>query len=197
MTDYERPILAAEEKFFNECNTGNGKLIVIIIAIVWFWYDWWGVPVIAVMTKADTLTLPACQQLKKEGLKMCQEILPRVADVASQLLNSLRGKIESQLKDSKYPPKAYLSLASESWRVWYHVCSNGKIPFRDESRGCWLHYIIEMHNRCTWCGWTPKIADIHSASQHCLEHGICNQKVKGTLWFHQKSNQLTGYLHLY
>jgi len=26
MADYERPILAAEEKFFNECNTGNGKL---------------------------------------------------------------------------------------------------------------------------------------------------------------------------
>ena len=68
---------------------------------------------IAVLTKADTLTLPACHQLKKEGLEMCQEILPRVADVASQLLNNLRGKIESQLKDSKYPPKAYLSLASE------------------------------------------------------------------------------------
>ena len=69
---------------------------------------------IAVLTKADTLTLPACQELKKEGLEMCQEILPRVADVASQLLNNLRGKIESQLKDSNYPPKAYLSLASES-----------------------------------------------------------------------------------
>ena len=34
MADYERPILAAEEKFFNECNTGNGKFIVIAIAIV-------------------------------------------------------------------------------------------------------------------------------------------------------------------
>ena len=69
---------------------------------------------IAVLTKADTLTLPAFQQLKREGLEICQEILPRVADVASQLLNNLRGKIESQLKDSNYPPKAYLSLASES-----------------------------------------------------------------------------------
>ena len=34
MTDYEQPILAAEEKFFNECNTENGKFIVIVIAIV-------------------------------------------------------------------------------------------------------------------------------------------------------------------
>ena len=25
MADHERPILAAEEKFFNECNPGNGK----------------------------------------------------------------------------------------------------------------------------------------------------------------------------
>jgi len=27
MADHERPILAAEEKFFNECNTRNGKLV--------------------------------------------------------------------------------------------------------------------------------------------------------------------------
>ena len=25
MADYERPILAAEERFFNECDTENGK----------------------------------------------------------------------------------------------------------------------------------------------------------------------------
>ena len=34
MTDHEQPILAAEEMFFNECNTGNGKFIVIFMAIV-------------------------------------------------------------------------------------------------------------------------------------------------------------------
>ena len=28
MTDYERPILAAEEKFFNECNTGDGEFLL-------------------------------------------------------------------------------------------------------------------------------------------------------------------------
>jgi len=26
MADYERPVLTAEEKFFKECNTGNGEL---------------------------------------------------------------------------------------------------------------------------------------------------------------------------
>ena len=34
MTDYERPILAAEEKFFNECNTENGEFIVISIVLI-------------------------------------------------------------------------------------------------------------------------------------------------------------------
>ena len=35
MADYERPILAAEEKFFNECNTGNGE----IPHFEWYHYD--------------------------------------------------------------------------------------------------------------------------------------------------------------
>ena len=36
MADYERPILAAEEKFFNECNTGHGKLVP---HFEWYHYD--------------------------------------------------------------------------------------------------------------------------------------------------------------
>jgi len=27
LTDSERPIVAAEELFFNECNTGNGEIV--------------------------------------------------------------------------------------------------------------------------------------------------------------------------
>ena len=70
---------------------------------------------IAVLTKADALNVPALHQLKKERLGVCKKIkLQEVEDVASHLLNTLREKIESQLKGSKYPPKAYLSLASES-----------------------------------------------------------------------------------
>ena len=188
-----------KRSFSRNATLGMVSLLPLLLPLFWFWYNWWGVPVIAVLTKADALNVPAFHQLKKECQGICEEL--RVEDVtstASQLLNNLRGKIESQLKDSKYPPKAYLSLASESWRIWYHVCSNGKFSFRDESRGCWLHFIVEMHNRCTWCSWTPKIADIYSANQHCLEHGICHQKVKkGCIVVSSKSNQLTGYSHLY
>ena len=34
MADIGRLILAAEEKFFNECNTGNGRLLVVIVVII-------------------------------------------------------------------------------------------------------------------------------------------------------------------
>ena len=69
------------------------------------------VPVIVVLTKADALNVPACQQLKKEGLEMCQEMMPRVEDYATQLLSVQKWKIESELHGSRYPPKAYISTA--------------------------------------------------------------------------------------
>ncbi|KIM68385.1 hypothetical protein SCLCIDRAFT_1209209 [Scleroderma citrinum Foug A] len=91
MADYERPILAAEEKFFDECNTGN-------------------VPVIAVLTKADALTLPALSQLRDEGLTM-REAMPKAGELAAQMLSILESGIENQLCSCRYPPKAYLTTA--------------------------------------------------------------------------------------
>lgn len=70
------------------------------------------VPVIAVLTKADALNLPALELLEEEGSTMA-EAMPRVAGVAAQLLSKLRRRIESQLSDCKYPPKGYISTASK------------------------------------------------------------------------------------
>ena len=109
MTDYERPILAAEEKFFNECNSKDGELfyhnniVNVIVGVV---------PSIAVLTKADTLRIPACHLLKVEGLTI-EEAMPRVPGVAALLLSKLRKGIESQLSGYRYPPKEYISLASK------------------------------------------------------------------------------------
>ena len=91
--------------------------------MIWFWYDCWGVPVIAVLTKADTLKLPALNQLmREEGLTM-REAKPRVVEFAAEMLRKLRARIESQLSGCKYPPKAYLTMASELWDdlilCWY------------------------------------------------------------------------------
>ncbi|KAL4075049.1 hypothetical protein V8B97DRAFT_1666254 [Scleroderma yunnanense] len=92
VADYERPILAAEEKFFNECNTGN-------------------VPVIVVLTKADALKLLALNQLMRESLTM-KEAIPRSGELEGQMLTRLQTRIEGQLSGCKYPPKAYLSLGN-------------------------------------------------------------------------------------
>ena len=68
---------------------------------------------VAVLTKADALKVPAVYQLMKaEGLTM-KEAMPRVEEFRLQLLDKLRKKIESQLNGRKYPPKVYLSIASE------------------------------------------------------------------------------------
>ena len=69
-------------------------------------------PVIAVLTKGDTLDLPAFEQLEDEGLTVA-DAMPKVADVAAQILTQQKMKIESQLNGKKYPPKAYLPMASE------------------------------------------------------------------------------------
>ena len=64
------------------------------------------------LTKTDALNLPAMSDLMEEGLTM-KEARPKVADAAAQMLSRLKGAIESQLNGKKYPPKAYLPLASE------------------------------------------------------------------------------------
>ncbi|KIM68537.1 hypothetical protein SCLCIDRAFT_105948, partial [Scleroderma citrinum Foug A] len=92
MADYERPILAAEEKFFNECNTGS-------------------VPVIAVLTKTDALRVPALNQYMREKSLTMKEAMSSTGEMAAQMLRRLRAKIESQLSGCKHPPKAYLEMA--------------------------------------------------------------------------------------
>ena len=83
-----------------------------IIVIVIFLMELFGVPVIAVLTKGDTLNIPAFKLLKDEGLTMA-EAMSRVPDVAAQMLSKHKLNIESHLNGTKYHPKAYLSMASE------------------------------------------------------------------------------------
>ena len=69
---------------------------------------------IVVLTKADTLKLPAVHQLMKEhGLTM-KEAMPRVADFAAHLLSKLKGRLEKELNSSKHPPKDYVVMSSRS-----------------------------------------------------------------------------------
>ncbi|KAL4065555.1 hypothetical protein V8B97DRAFT_2025708 [Scleroderma yunnanense] len=85
LTDYDRPIMPAEELFFNECNIAN-------------------VPVIVVLTKADAMELVAIGQLRDEGLAM-KEAKLRAGELTTEILNKLKTRIEAQLAGFKYPPK--------------------------------------------------------------------------------------------
>ena len=69
---------------------------------------------IAVLTKADALKLPALDQLMEEEDLTVREAMPRVGELAAEMLSKLRVRIQRQLSGCKYPPKAYLSMASES-----------------------------------------------------------------------------------
>ncbi|KAL4066379.1 P-loop containing nucleoside triphosphate hydrolase protein [Scleroderma yunnanense] len=92
MTDYERTIVAAEKKFFNECNTAK-------------------VPVIVVLTKADALQFAAIEQLIDQGCTI-EEAKEKAGEAAIQMLSKLKMRIETQLDRCKYPPKDCVSLAS-------------------------------------------------------------------------------------
>ena len=65
-----------------------------------------------VLTKGDALDLPAIELLEEQGLEIT-DAMPRVADVAAQILSQEHRKIERWLNTKNYPPKAYLSMASE------------------------------------------------------------------------------------
>ena len=69
-------------------------------------------PVIVVLTKGDALDLFALELLREDGLTIT-EAKPKVAAVATQILSQEKKRIESELNTKKYPPKAYLPMASE------------------------------------------------------------------------------------
>ncbi|KAL4064138.1 hypothetical protein V8B97DRAFT_1904402 [Scleroderma yunnanense] len=91
LTDSERPVVAAEELFFNECNTGN-------------------VPVIVVLTKADAMELEAIGQLRDMGLMM-KEARSQAQELAQQLLTNVKTRIEGQLAGCKYNPNDCVVLS--------------------------------------------------------------------------------------
>ncbi|KAI5989835.1 GTP-binding protein [Pisolithus marmoratus] len=86
MTDYHRMVTAAEQKFFNECDTGH-------------------VPVIVLVTKVDALYLTAIRELLDQGLTIA-EAKERATEKQGELLEKWLGHLDK----CKFPPKGYVSL---------------------------------------------------------------------------------------
>ncbi|KIO02924.1 hypothetical protein M404DRAFT_1001837 [Pisolithus tinctorius Marx 270] len=93
MTDYHRTVTAAEQKFFNECDTGH-------------------VPVVVLLTKVDALNFAAIEELLDEGWEM-EEAKEKARERESLLLEKWQTHIKKILDQCKFPPKLYLPLAGK------------------------------------------------------------------------------------
>ncbi|KIK17669.1 hypothetical protein PISMIDRAFT_685004 [Pisolithus microcarpus 441] len=90
LNESHRMVMAAERKFFDECDTGH-------------------VPVIVLLTKADTLTLDAVQELMNKGMGL-DDAMKGAVEVEKRIVNDCCVRVEGWLKKHKFPPKEYLSL---------------------------------------------------------------------------------------
>ncbi|KIM56548.1 hypothetical protein SCLCIDRAFT_132244 [Scleroderma citrinum Foug A] len=101
VTDYNRPIVAAERKFFQECDTKKGISSCFYILV----------PVLVLLTKLDTLESNAYNELKNKG---CSKERARElrSECAQQMLERLQVQIASELGKTQFPPKNYVQLAN-------------------------------------------------------------------------------------
>ncbi|KAI6107741.1 hypothetical protein EV401DRAFT_2272386 [Pisolithus croceorrhizus] len=90
MTDYHRTVTAAEQRFFNECDTGH-------------------VPVIVLLTKADALYLTAVRDLLDGGLAIA-EAKERAVRKQGELLEKWLAHVKHELGNCNYPPRGYVTL---------------------------------------------------------------------------------------
>ena len=115
MDQYHRAVLSVEEKFFDECDTGNGK--------IWFYYGLClnhyqiAVPVLVVFTKCDALWAAGFAKLKQDERKLpTEEQFILVKEYAKRMLRD--STMWERLKTRQYPPKDYVHLESECELVW-------------------------------------------------------------------------------
>ena len=110
MDQYHCAVLSAEEKFFDECDTGNGKIcftllyISITIKIL--------VPVVVVFTKCDALWATAFGKLRRDERKLPpKEQFMGVREYAKEVLRD--NTAWERLKTRQYPPKDCVHLESK------------------------------------------------------------------------------------
>ncbi|KAI6149304.1 hypothetical protein BKA82DRAFT_3976401 [Pisolithus tinctorius] len=93
LNESHRMVTAAEKKFFNECETGQ-------------------VPVIVLLTKTDTLDLDAFMELFDDGLNE-DDTMERTAEVEKRKLNECLVKVKGWLNKLRFPPHDYLPLTGQ------------------------------------------------------------------------------------
>ncbi|KAG6330356.1 hypothetical protein ID866_8733 [Astraeus odoratus] len=91
VTDHKRPILAAEEKFFTQCDTKD-------------------VPVIVLFTKLDVFSEIAFNELRNQDTSVKRAKKEKYS-YAVKMMDDLQAYVSSVLGKYKHPPKGYVQLA--------------------------------------------------------------------------------------
>ncbi|KAI6107166.1 hypothetical protein EV401DRAFT_2077318 [Pisolithus croceorrhizus] len=94
LNESHRMVMAAEKKFFQECDTGH-------------------VPVIVLLTKADTLELDALEELMNKG-KSVDDAMDEAEVVEKGILDDCLRRVKGWLNKERFPPKDYLSLTANA-----------------------------------------------------------------------------------
>lgn len=102
MDRYHRSILRAEEKFFDECDTGNGRSHYTMVRLS---LTAQSVPVVVLFTKCEALLAIAFGKLKPEEKK-----LPREQQLLRMKENNPAWRI---LLKKRYPPRSCVHLESK------------------------------------------------------------------------------------
>ncbi|KIK14893.1 hypothetical protein PISMIDRAFT_116271 [Pisolithus microcarpus 441] len=90
LNESHRMVMAAEKKNFDECDTGH-------------------VPVIVLLTKADTLSLEVVQELTGQGMSV-DDAMKGAAEVEKKKLDDYLEMVKDWLDKKIFPPEDYLSL---------------------------------------------------------------------------------------
>ncbi|KAI5992526.1 GTP-binding protein [Pisolithus albus] len=90
LNESHRMVMAAERKFFDECDTGH-------------------VPVIVLLTKADTLSLEAVEKLMGQGMSV-GDAMREAKKVEEKMLHDCLQRVKGWLNEKSFPPKDYLPL---------------------------------------------------------------------------------------
>ncbi|KIN93615.1 hypothetical protein M404DRAFT_170806, partial [Pisolithus tinctorius Marx 270] len=97
LTDSHRMVMTAERRFFDECYTGH-------------------VPVIVLLTKADTLELDVIERLEElenTGLTS-DEVMERTAEVEREMLNRHLSRVREMLGALRFPPCVIAGMQDEN-----------------------------------------------------------------------------------
>ena len=106
-TDNARPLLAADEVFFKECGTGQGRSIHFLSCTLVFPPTYIKVPVIAIFTKFDALVTVAFNTLCEDDNKSMKEVRQEAPEV---VIGNLKANYVNPLLETKYKPKRHLHL---------------------------------------------------------------------------------------